>query len=179
MALYHNFSPFLGARCLHDPYYLYRKQAFHYVLKKERIRLMTTQRRQLSSFFWPVTQIMSLDSQSQQPWEQKGTLMSRHWMEPLSSRCATSSKKLKPKILLVPSQQPHHCYSSEVEPKMIFMRHEISSCHAPVVSSFFIMFKTLVTSLSICYVHLVKLELITLYCPKISPDFVKLRLILS
>ena len=65
-------------------------------------------------------------------------------------------------------------HQSEVEPKTIFMGHEILSCHAPVVSSFFILFKTLVSSRSICYVHLVKLELITLYCPKVSPKFVKL-----
>jgi hypothetical protein len=68
----------------------------------------------------------------------------------------------------------HSQLSSEVDPKMIFMGHEISSCHAPVVSSFFILFKTSVSSLNTCYVHLVKLELITLSCPKISPDFVKL-----
>jgi hypothetical protein len=36
--------------------------------------------------------------------------------------------------------------TSEVEPKLIFMGHEISSCHAPVVSSFFILFETLVSS---------------------------------
>ncbi len=62
---------------------------------------------------------------------------------------------------------------SEVEPKTIFMGHEISSFHAPVVSSFIVLFKNLVSSWSICYVHLVKLKLITLNCPKISPDFVK------
>ncbi len=63
--------------------------------------------------------------------------------------------------------------SSEVEPKTKFMGHEISSFHAPVVSSFIVLFKNLVSSWSIRYVHLVKLKLITLYCPKISPDFVK------
>jgi hypothetical protein len=36
--------------------------------------------------------------------------------------------------------------SSKVEPKMIFMGHEISSFHAPVVSSFFVLFKNLVSS---------------------------------
>ena len=40
--------------------------------------------------------------------------------------------------------------SSEVEPKLIFMGHEIWSCHAPVVISFFILFETLVSFLSIC-----------------------------
>ena len=64
--------------------------------------------------------------------------------------------------------------TSEVEPKLIFMGHPISPCHVPVVSSFITLFKTLVSSLSICYVHLVKNELITLYCPKISPDCVEL-----
>ena len=63
--------------------------------------------------------------------------------------------------------------TSEVTPKLIFMGHPISSCHAPVVSSFIMLFKTLVSSLSICYVHLVKHKLITLYCPKFSPNFVK------
>ena len=37
------------------------------------------------------------------------------------------------------------CLSSEVEPKMIFMGHPISSCHVPVVRSFFILFETLVS----------------------------------
>ena len=69
--------------------------------------------------------------------------------------------------------------TSEVEPKMIFMGHEISSFHAPVVSSLFILFKTSVSSLSICYVHLVKFELITFYSPKISPAFSNRRLALS
>ncbi len=36
--------------------------------------------------------------------------------------------------------------SSEVEPKTIFMGHEISSFHAPVVSSFIVLFKNLVSS---------------------------------
>ena len=39
-----------------------------------------------------------------------------------------------------------HATTSEVEPKTTFMGHEISSFHAPVVSSFFVLFKNLVSS---------------------------------
>ena len=73
----------------------------------------------------------------------------------------------------------HHCgwrmtspVTSEVEPKTIFMGHEISSFHAPVVSSF-LYCSRLGYHLKVFVIHLVKLELITLYCPKISPKFVE------
>ncbi len=36
--------------------------------------------------------------------------------------------------------------TSEVQSKMIFMGHQISSCHVPVVRSFFIFWKTLLSS---------------------------------
>ena len=50
----------------------------------------------------------------------------------------------------------------------------ISSCHVPVVSSFLILLKTLVSFQSIGYLHFDTHELFTLYCPKISPYFLKL-----
>ena len=37
-------------------------------------------------------------------------------------------------------------HTSEVEPKLIFMGHPILSCHVPVISSFIILFETLVSS---------------------------------
>ena len=39
-----------------------------------------------------------------------------------------------------------HADTSEVEPKTLFMGHEISSFHVPVVSSFIVLFKTWVSS---------------------------------
>ncbi len=44
--------------------------------------------------------------------------------------------------------------SSEVQNKMIFMGHQISSCHIPVVRSFFILWKMLLSSLNLPYDHL-------------------------
>ncbi len=37
-------------------------------------------------------------------------------------------------------------FTSEVQSKMIFMGHQILSCHVPVVRSFFIMWKMLLSS---------------------------------
>ncbi len=44
--------------------------------------------------------------------------------------------------------------SSEVQSKMIFMGHQISSCRVPVVRSFFIFWRTLSSSWNLSYDHL-------------------------
>ncbi len=49
-------------------------------------------------------------------------------------------------IVLLRACWPSSQHSSEVQNKMIFMGHEISSCHVPVVRSFFIYFKIISSS---------------------------------
>ncbi len=46
--------------------------------------------------------------------------------------------------------------ASEMQSKMIFMGHQISSCHVPVVMFFFILCEMLILSLNIPYYHLSK-----------------------
>jgi hypothetical protein len=46
--------------------------------------------------------------------------------------------------------------TSEVQSKMLIMGHQISSCHVPVVRSFFILQKMLLSSLNLPYDHLPK-----------------------
>ncbi len=55
---------------------------------------------------------------------------------------------------------------SEVQSKMIFMGHQISSCHVPVVRSFFILWKMLLSSKNLPYDHLPKYTYIIFCYPK-------------
>jgi hypothetical protein len=56
--------------------------------------------------------------------------------------------------------------TSEVQSKMIFMGHQISSCHVPVVRSFFIFWKMLLSSQNLPYDHLPKYTNIIFCYPK-------------
>ncbi len=60
--------------------------------------------------------------------------------------------------------------SSEVQNKMIFMGHQILSCHVPVVRSFFIYFKIISSSWNCWYDHLPKYINITLKLPNMTFD---------
>ncbi len=55
---------------------------------------------------------------------------------------------------------------SEVQNKMIIMGHQILSCHVPVVRSFFILEKMLLSSLNLPYDHLPKYTNIIFHYPK-------------
>ncbi len=57
---------------------------------------------------------------------------------------------------------------SEVQNKMIFMGHQILSCHVPVVRSFFINFKIISSSWNCWYDHLPKYFNITLKLPNMT-----------
>ncbi len=63
--------------------------------------------------------------------------------------------------------------ASERQSKMIFMGHQISSCQVPVVRSFFILWKMLLSSLNLPYDHLPKYTNITFQYPKKWPCFVQ------
>jgi hypothetical protein len=56
--------------------------------------------------------------------------------------------------------------TSEVQNKMIFMGHQMSSCHVPVVRSFFILWKMLLLSQNLPYDHLQICANITFQYPK-------------
>ncbi len=60
--------------------------------------------------------------------------------------------------------------ASEVQNKMTFMGHQISSCHVPVVRSFFIYFKVISSSWNCWYDHLPKYINITLKLPNMTFD---------
>ncbi len=65
-----------------------------------------------------------------------------------------------------------HNPSSEVQSKMIFMGHQISSSHVPVIRSFFIFWKTLLSSWNLPYDHLPIHTNINFQYPKKWPSFV-------
>ncbi len=56
--------------------------------------------------------------------------------------------------------------SSEVQNEMIITGHQISSCHVPVVRSFFILWKMLLSSLNLPYDHLPKYTNIIFHYPE-------------
>jgi hypothetical protein len=65
--------------------------------------------------------------------------------------------------------------ASEVQNKMILIGHQMLYCHAPVVKSFFIFWKILISPEICCYVHFCMYVTIifqvpkkTSFCPKIS-----------
>ncbi len=62
--------------------------------------------------------------------------------------------------------------TSEVQSKMIFMGHQILSCHVLVVRSFFIVWKMLLSSWNVPYDHLQICTNITIQYPKKWPGFV-------
>jgi hypothetical protein len=64
-------------------------------------------------------------------------------------------------------------YTSEVEPKTLFLGHEKLSFHAPVVSSFLYCSRLGYHLEVFVFFTFVKLKLVTLNCPKIPPKFVK------
>ncbi len=69
--------------------------------------------------------------------------------------------------------------ASEVQNKMIFMGHQISSCHVPVVGSFFTYFKIISSSWNCWYDHLPKYFNITLKLPNMTFDKSKKHLVMS
>ncbi len=64
------------------------------------------------------------------------------------------------------SSSVDHCQTSEVQNKMIFMGHQISSCHVPVVRSFFILCKMLLSSRNLPCDHLLICTNIAFQYPK-------------
>ncbi len=62
--------------------------------------------------------------------------------------------------------------SSEVQNKMIFMGHQMSSCRVPVVRSFFILWKILLSPQNLPYDHLQICTNITFQYPRKWPYFI-------
>ncbi len=79
---------------------------------------------------------------------------------------------LKMRLTALLSDQPSVHHTSEVQSKMIFMGHQILSFHVPVVRSFFILWKMLLSSWNIPCDHLLIYTNITFQYSKISPCFV-------
>ncbi len=70
------------------------------------------------------------------------------------------------------TKQDQEVVTSEVQNKMIIMQHQILSCHVPVVRSFFILWKMLLSSWNIPYDHLPICTNITFQYHKKWPCFV-------
>ncbi len=100
-----------------------------------------------------------------------------------------ANMRFKSSCLLVFTYSLYHCFetvvqfclwlhfefllTSEVQSKMIFMGHQILSCRVPVVRSFFIFWKTLLSSWNLPYDHLPIYTNITFQqYPKKWPHFV-------
>jgi hypothetical protein len=67
----------------------------------------------------------------------------KHQVHPIASTQECVEGKSKQNVSPLRSQRPN---TSEVQNKMIFMGHQILSCHVPVVRSFFILWKMLLSS---------------------------------
>ncbi len=92
--------------------------------------------------------------------------------------CSDISQHLE-KLGLIQEPCKKVASSSEVQNKMIFMGHEISSCHVLVVRSFFIYFKIISSSWNCWYNHLPKYFNITLKLPNMTLDKSKRCLVLT
>ncbi len=80
---------------------------------------------------------------------------------------------LLPLLMVIPYDQLNGVHSltailtaSEEQNKMVFMGHQILSCHVPVVRSFFILWKMLLLSQNLSYDHLQICANITFQYPK-------------